>query len=276
MNLDIVLIDLLTPEGVLTTYKICPKGGPRGLTINRYRDVFPERFSDDDLEIGGTRLYSASSCSIEKLASRLRSFRLDECSHSFSFQFEHMGVPVGPSREAHGGMYNFVLPPGWRCRELYVSDPYDRKYDDVRKKKHFQHSVLWDPECSTQLVEMLLRSSRGSSSFIVAGSASLVAGDPPDTPYVASQESSWPSSRVSDTYLLDSEGRNRLADELAEKSDWLELKPNIFGLGVNPNQMIKYAIRHFQEKVRPREHAGRASPNTGLQPTLLRYAPRRG
>ncbi|MEP7009367.1 MAG: hypothetical protein ABJC13_03510 [Acidobacteriota bacterium] len=252
MNLDIVLIDMLRPDGVLTTYKVLPTAGPRGLTMDRLRDIHPERFGDADLDIGGTRIYNASRCSIDKITSRLRALELGADGHSFRFQFEHMGIPLGPSKEAHGGAYNLVLPPGWRCRSLFFSDPYDRKHEDVSRKKQFQFSVIWDPDCSTQLAEMMMRSSRGSFSFVVAGTASVVAADPSDTQYVEARESQYSVAQLTDSHLIDRDGRDRLAAELAEKSEWLELKPNFFGLGVNLNEVVKDAIRFFRKKMMDR------------------------
>ncbi|HPK99704.1 MAG TPA: hypothetical protein PLZ39_17705 [Verrucomicrobiota bacterium] len=252
MNLDIVLIDVLRPDGVLTSYKVRPTTGPRGLTMDRLRDIHPDRFGDADLDIGGTRIYNASRCSIDKSASKLRAFELGEDRHSFRFQFEHTGIPLGPSRQAHGGAYNLVLPPGWRCRSLFFSDPHDRRHEDVSRKKRFQFSVIWDPECSTQLAEMMMRSSRGSFSFVVAGTASLVAADASDTRYVEARESQYSVAELSDSLLIDGDGRNRLALELADKSDWLELKPNFFGIGVNLNEVVKDAIQFFRKKVTER------------------------
>lgn len=248
MNLDIVLIDFLTPDGVLTSYKVKPKYHPRGVVIDRLRDIYPERFSDDDLDLGGTRIYNASTCSIEKQSSRIRAFEVNEIEPYFSFQFEHMGVPIGPSREAHGGIYHFVLSPGWRFRKIGLVDPYDRN-PTVACKKQFRYQVAWDTQCNTQIIEMEMRSGRGSFSFIVFGTASLVASDPDTTKYVDAFESEWGISRLSDTHLLDKKGKQRLTKELVEKADWLELKPNLFGLGVNLNQIIKDSIMIFRGKV---------------------------
>jgi hypothetical protein len=250
MYLDIVLIDVLTPAGILTSYKVRPKYHPRGVVVDRLRDIYPERFSDDGLDIGGTRIYNASTCSIEKMSAHIRAFEVKEADCSFSFQFEHMGIPIGPSREAHGGIYNSVLSPGWRLREIWIVDPYDHKHPSVKSKKQFRYQVIWDTQCKTQMVEMEMRSGRGSFSFIVAGIASLVATDPGTVKYVEASESEWGISRLSDTHLLDEKGKKRLAEELAEKANWLELKPNIFGLGINLNKIIRDSIHYFQRKMR--------------------------
>ena len=97
-----------------------------------------------------------------------------------------------------------------------------------------------------------MRSSRGSFSFVVAGTASLVAADASDTRYVEARESQYSVAELSDSLLIDGDGRNRLALELADKSDWLELKPNFFGIGVNLNEVVKDAIQFFRKKVTER------------------------
>jgi len=94
MNLDIVLIDSMTPDGVLTSFKVTPKKQHRRVLIDRLRDVYPERFAEE-IDLGGTRIYNSQECSVPRADSRLRAFRTD--GNDFSFQFEHMGIPIGPS-----------------------------------------------------------------------------------------------------------------------------------------------------------------------------------
>lgn len=252
MNLDIVLIDQLAPDGVLNSYRISPKSDSRRVVIDRLWDIFPDHYGKDDVDLGGTRIYNASQCLIDRFTSRPRAFRADAGNQSFHFQFEHMGIPLGSSKRGHGGMYNLVFPPGWRCQELFVSDPYDHGNPHLPERKQFQHSVIWDPECSTQLVEMSMRSGRGSFSFIVSGTVSIVSAGSTSA-YLEARESSYSVKQLSDVRILDKRGRDRLSQELAEKSDWLELKPNVFGVGVNLNQVVKDAIRFFQKKVAQKE-----------------------
>ncbi len=86
MNLDIVLIDSITPDGVLTSLKVTPKEHRRVL-IDRFRNVYPERFAEE-MDLGGTRIYNSQECSVVRADSRLRAFRT--YGNEFSFQFEHM------------------------------------------------------------------------------------------------------------------------------------------------------------------------------------------
>jgi len=247
MYVPIVLIDFLTPEGILTSYKVEPRHHPLDVVVDRLRDIYRELFSDDDVDLGGTRIYNASNCFVEKQSARIRAFKLYEGECRFSFQFGHMGVPI---RSRDGGIYNFVLPPGWRLREIRVVDAYDEKEESLQRKNQFEYKVFWDTECQTSLVDMELRAGRGSFSFIVAGTASLTAVDPEGVAYAEAVETRHGVAQLQEINLLDDEGHHRLADELAEKADWLVLKPNVFGVGINVNEIIRDCIGYFQRKVR--------------------------
>jgi hypothetical protein len=74
----------------------------------------------------------------------------------------------------------------------------------------------------------------------------LISNDPSTAQYVDAVDSERGISRLSDIHLLDNEGKQCLAKELADKADWLELKPNFFGLGINLNQIIRDIIKSFK------------------------------
>lgn len=245
MNLDIVLIDTLTPDGVITSFKITPKYQYQRVLIDRYRDIYPDRFGNE-LDLGGVRIYHSQDCSILRTDTRLRSFEADD--HKFSFQFEHMGIPIGPSRDAHGGIYNLVLAVGFRLTDFRIVDPYDHTHEDISHKKEFKYSVIWDQECRVQLVEMYLRSNRGSFSFIAQGSA-VLADSPGEHNFVQSEEYDWKVSDLISHHMLRDQGKKVLAKEIAEKVDWIDLKPNIFGIGININNILKDCLKVFSRKV---------------------------
>lgn len=250
MYLDIVLIDYLSPNGVLTTYRITPRDARDRVVIDRLSDIDMNFGSRDALNIGGTRVYNTSNCSIQVQQARLRQVMLSESDKSVSFSFEHMGIPVGSQRQAHGGYYNFILPPGFRFTELHVVDPYDHESDPV-KKKHFKYDILWDTSCSTSLVNMFLTSSRGTFSFILFGTARVFDKDAAYA-YCPAREDQYAVSGLLDYHIFSSKERKALADDIADKSDWLELKPNFMGIGINLNQVIKDSIRAFGKKIRSR------------------------
>jgi len=250
MYLDIVLIDTLTPDGVMTSFKVTPKRQHQRVLIDKFRDIHPDRFGHE-LDLGGTRIYNSQECSILRTDTRLRAF--DTSAHTFSFQFEHMGIPIGPSKESHGGIYNLILAPGFRLIDLHIVDPYDNKHEDVKQKKQFQYDVIWDKECNVQLIEMHLRSNRGSFSFIACGTTVLADPDK-EYDFVKAEESEWEVSNLtSHCYMLQDDGKEVLASELTKKMDWIDLKPNICGIGINFNEILKSCFKVFKRKVKKNE-----------------------
>jgi len=247
MNLDIVIIDFLNIDGSITNYRILPNEGRRVL-VDRLPDVYRSRMNKN-INIGGTRIYNSSECSIDEYQTIIRGFSFDPEKQIIKFQFEHKGVPVGPSRNAHGGLWNLILPPRWRLIQLHVVDPYDNTVEQIEQKKSFRHDVYWDTECETQLVEMELRSGRGSFSFIVKGEASLFDNDA--TQFAPCLETPYGVSRINYNNIIDQDGSNVLSERLNKGADWLELKPNLFGIGINLNQIIKDSINKFKNKTRP-------------------------
>ncbi|MFN8560033.1 MAG: hypothetical protein U0531_22645 [Dehalococcoidia bacterium] len=250
MHPSLVLIDMLNPAGLLTSYKIRSTTGFGGLTIDRYRDIDRELRDDASVDVGGVRIYNSANAIIERIQSQLPppAFRAE--TSAIEFSIEHLGVPLGRQQDGGWAMYNLVLPPGFRLRRLKTEDT-----TPGPAAKVMQEYVSWDTECATQLVELSLgasvRSARGWISFAVQGSAQLVAAAPTDTVYVDARESQWSIAHLAEPGILDDAGRRQLADELADKADWLELKPNFFGIGVNLNEVIKDVIGHFQKKVAP-------------------------
>lgn len=246
MYLDIVIIDYLDIDGVLYSYKITPNTNRERVRIDRLTDIFPDFHRRREMDIGGIRIYNSESCSIELDETKLRS--VSTTKDSITFQFEHKRIPIGPSREAHGGYYNLILPPNFRLTEIHLVDPYDSKHERIEDKKHFQYNVYWDKSCNTNLVTMMLRSRRGSFSFIAKGSAQIF--DTEKGKFVDSIETEYGIQRISNFHILDDKAKGILTEKIAEKADWLELKPNIFGVGINLNKVIKDAIKAFKGKIK--------------------------
>lgn len=212
MNLTIVLIDILMPEGVCTSCTVRPKNRLEPVVIDRLRDIYHERFSDDDLDIGGVRVYNSSTCSIKKQRARLRAIKVEET--GFSFRFEHRGIPIGQNSDYCGGTYNLVLSPEWRLQDIRIVDPYDHKHPLDESKKQFGYQVIWDKQRNTQMVEMEMRSRHGSFSFIVIGTASSVDSDPDTVKYVEAQETEGAINRLSNIHFLDEGGKQHLKESV--------------------------------------------------------------
>ncbi|MBK9924000.1 MAG: hypothetical protein IPP66_01795 [Anaerolineales bacterium] len=249
MYLDIVLVDYLNPDGVLTTYRITPKESGEKVVIDRLRDIDTKFSSHDSMDIGGARIYNTSSCSIQIQQTKLRKYSPMDSDGLIFFTLEHLGIPVGSQRQAHGGYYNFILPPSFRFTDLHIVDPYDNNEHAIEKKKHFRSDVIWDTSCNTSLAKMFLTSSRGTFSFILLGRAKLYDGNN-KSEFLNAQETQYAVSSIFDYHIISADGKKTLTDDIAKKSEWLELKPNIMGFGINLNAIIKDSIQAFQNKVK--------------------------
>ena len=84
-----------------------------------------------------------------------------------------MYIPVESSDSGGCGFYNFILPIGYRFTELHIVDPFDKRGKEIKEKKHFIYDVFYDSEKKMQVVQMQLRSGRGSFSFYLTGKASI-------------------------------------------------------------------------------------------------------
>lgn len=243
MYLDIVLIDTPTPDGILTTFRIIPTHA--SLVTDKLHDIHPEYKTGGEMDIGGIRIYDSKNCEINRIESSIRALQTND-SGEFSFQFEHMDVPIGA-----GGIYNLILPPGYRLIDFRIVDPYDTEHTDIHQKKQFEYKILWDRLCKIQLVEMQLRSRHGTFSFIVDGCAILVDVERINNyKYIDAEEL---NSGICNIYelnrLLGDEGKNTLVGQLANKwLKWLEFKPSFCGFSVNINEIIKDYIKNFKRR----------------------------
>lgn len=245
MNIDIIVVDFLQTNGELTCFKIKSKNNDKKITIDHLKDIYPEYNSKNILDIGSTRIYNSNDCEINKFLSRIRnvSMKNDE----ITFQFEHMYIPVGASREAHAGIWNFILPPGLRLTELFVSDPYD-KNEKVEKKKQFKYQVLWDTECKTQVVSMELRSGRGSFSFIVKGKARLFNFKNNNDKFLQANEYDHIISDIADINLLNEKGRKILVNEISIIAEHKSVEQSDNGQDVT-NNVLNECVKYFKRNL---------------------------
>jgi hypothetical protein len=238
MYLEVAVIDYLNVDGQLTNFNITPKDLNSHVIVESL-SIAQRLRSSPNLSVGGTMIYNSVDCQIRKIETRLRTFTQASTSNIVSFQFNHKNLPLGPSNRGNGGLWNFLLPPRWRLRELKVVDPYDNTSEIMSEKREFRYSVFWDEEYDTQLIEMELRSNRGSFSFEVIGTMSLIDTDESEVLYVPSFTTGNAVERLENIRILDNGGKQILAYQLADKAKWFELKPNFFGIGLNINAIIK-------------------------------------
>lgn len=253
MNLDVVVIDILLHDGTLHSYYIKPVNEKERVVIDRLADIFPEYFPEDSKDFAGIRIYNSSNCNISYFKSRIRSFRRDDKGR-IKFCFEHKGIPVGPSKKGHGGIYNFILAPEWRLINLFVSDPYDSSTNDIEQKRQFRKNIYWDTDCKTQLVEMQLRSGRGTFSFTVSGTMTNHETHSSCSSCQCQEGEGYLSQTANSSllkYLAGEDGTEKCFLDIIEKiaeNNYVMLKPNIHGVGLDINAIIKEIIKNKRQK----------------------------
>lgn len=257
MYLNFVMVDYLRPDGTLVNYAVEPSDG-KSVIIDRLTDLDRDE-PTAHVDTGGFRFYNTDSCEVKKNKATLRNVSLTD--DTLAFLFEHINIPVS------SGMYHLFLPPQFRLTDIHVVDPYDSEADRPRtiaefdsdaaieRLDEFDYAVIWDPDSHVQLIRMELRSRHGRFSFVVSGEARVY--DPeedPDSeawPYVEARERERAVGDVLDDYALNDEqfddaAKRKIRTDLRSYADWLVLQPNLFGLGVDINEIIR-SIDAFRE-----------------------------
>ena len=246
MYVKVLLIDYLDSDGVLTTYRAHPKGDSGPVVLDRLADVRGPSLGRHDLDMGGARVYNSDRVEIIRSSTRIRDFSVSTLTTRVSYGIEHMGLDVGFSRNAEGGMYYFIGPLGFRARKLFVSDPYDRRTDDDYRRKQFYYNFWWDDDLKCQMIEMPLRSSRGTFSWRTGGVFELWRGG---DGYVDCEVGRSIVSRVVGEGCLRGGGGNAILEDWLKKvEEWVEVKPGIFGLSVDIKKMLRDLIGGLGER----------------------------
>ena len=68
--------------------------------------------------------------------------------------------------------------------------------------------------------------------------------------FINAQYSECSIKNLTDNNIIDKQGKKLLADQLAKGSEWIEMKPNICGIGVNLNQVVKDCINYFKKNIK--------------------------
>jgi len=71
-----VIIGSLTPHGVLTSFKVKPLNKSNKNLADRYREIYPNKY-DNEVDMGGIRIYNSKVCSILKTNTKVQSFNSD-------------------------------------------------------------------------------------------------------------------------------------------------------------------------------------------------------
>ena len=246
MFCDVVFVEMLAHDGTRNSFYIKPKSENERVIIDRYRDI-PPNSPRDKIDIGGNRVYNFDKCTMEHLKTFLQ-LRAHE--DKFSFRIKHEGIPIGSIAEGHKGIYNLILAPGLRFTDFHIIDPFDSKHKD-NEKKEFEYQVIWDKKYEVQLVEMILRSRRGSFSFVSYGSFAHTGSSRMHT-FVNSIEYEGGVIGLTDRYnLLNDNEKKAFSDLIIEKlNQYVKIEPSIFpGVSVKINKVLEeYQEKHIKEK----------------------------
>lgn len=230
MNLSILLTDFIDTQGILKTYRFVPINPYNKVVVDRLADICADIKGNTDKDIGLLRLYNSDKCELVSSVCKIKNFSNDV--NKIAFHFEHMYVPVESSRNGSHGIYSFILPVGYRLTELHIVDPFDSKKKPLKMKKHFRYNVFYDCESKIEIVQMELRSARGSFSFILAGDAS-------------SEVNSNLVEYTEQKIYLDKDMHDFFFDVGIKNSFWENLKdsillePNFNGIGIDLKKLLK-------------------------------------
>ena len=233
MNLSIVLNDFIGINGILKTYRFIPINEWNRVVVDRISDIHLDVKGNSDQDIGLLRIYNSNKCELSTTKCKIKAFSSLENSHRFKFSFEHMGVPVETSESGSGGIYNLILPISYKFTSLHIVDPFDQRKLPIEETKHFEYTIYFDREKEMQIVQMQLRSRRGSFSFVVHGEAEKYQEG--STNYISSTESE---------INLDEDIKDFFFDEHIKKSFWrhlkesIQLEPNFYGIGIDVKKLF--------------------------------------
>jgi hypothetical protein len=229
MYLTNVTIDIITEDKKLRTISIFPKRTNERVIIEHVQNL---NSSDNNTGFGTIQIFNKEDCKIK--VNELELATIQDNGTKLTFSTEHMGLPLGQPNGYPTGIYNFILPTNYFLHDLHIVDPYDKKDKDI-DKKHFQYEIFWDKKQKRQVVRMYLRSARYDTfSFKIFGSASK---EKPTNQSLKVEEADNIIANIADTAYEISFGQ-RAKKIIKTICEYLELKPNISGLGVNLNKII--------------------------------------
>lgn len=253
MYLDIVIIDYLHVNGVLQTFRIVPRHSPDSerVVVDRLSDI--DRSFDTqhrDVDIGPFRVYNIADCRISESRAKLKTF--SKYNDLIKFNYEHMYIPVGMSNQAHHGYYCLMLPGGYQINELFIVDPFDKPGSTPNKRKQFRRHTVCDSKKNAVSVVLELRSNRGSFSFQLYCNLRHIGHLSKEAIYKDKYtEEYWSDDALEYLSHLTYEKADSLRDhiftQIGEGADYLELKPNFFGIGFNLNKIIKKVFGKTKE-----------------------------
>lgn len=233
MYLTSIIIDIISDDKKLKTITIFPRRTNEKVIVEHLSNL---NSSKDKSTFGTVQIYNLDNCKIKVNELDLKAIHGNGADLFFSI--DHIGIPIGNPSKHPMGMYNLILPQQYNLQDFHIVDPYDDKKNDI-EKKHFQYETLFDNKQNRHVVKMYLHSAKYDTfSLKVFGSAS--------------------KEKVINSSLNVINGKNIIADiadsnyeysfgKKAKKfiknlSKYLELKPNVVGIGLNINSILEDQI----------------------------------
>jgi hypothetical protein len=112
MYICLGLIERLSIDGILQTFRIAPKDGDGSVVVDWLRDIEPSHVTPGSADLGPFRIYDFQECVLQVIESRPRAVHVQN--GMMDFRFEHLGLPI-PNGPAY---YSLCLPPGYAFRHL--------------------------------------------------------------------------------------------------------------------------------------------------------------
>lgn len=229
MNLSILLTDFIDTKGMLKTYRFIPINQYNRIVVDRLSDICTDVKGNTDKDVGLLRVYNSDKCQLLSTTCKIKDFT--DSYGKICFCFEHMFIPVESSRYGSCGIYNFILPVDYRLTELHIVNSFD-KNKNLKKKKHFKYDVFYDYESHIQVVQMQLRSARGSFSFILTGEAGI---DDGENKFIDYREQSIYLDEDIQGFFFD-DGIKKFWKNLKES---ILLEPNFNGIGIDLKKLFR-------------------------------------
>ena len=231
MNLSILLTDFIDTQGILKTYRFVPINPYNRVVVDKLEDICADIKGNTDKDIGLLRVYNSDKCELHLSTCKINNFSNN--ANKISFLFEHMYIPVESSRSGSLGIYSCILPVGYKLTELHIVDPFDSKKKPLKMKKHFRYDVFYDCESKIEIVQMDLRSARGSFSFVLEGEAS---NDDNSNVIEYKEQRIYLDKDINNEYFFDDGIKKSFWENLKES---ILLQPNFSGIGIDLKKLFR-------------------------------------
>lgn len=229
MYVAIVLLESIDITGKLSTLIIKHKDNISNVIIDRIQDIVPDTISREN-EIQNTIIYNIDECNINSITSKPRSFSSID-NEEIKFKIGHSHIPLLPNLDYTFGFYTFILPKGFKFTKLSVTKT-SNNFEEINE---VSYKLKLDQKTEVQILEIPLRSRRSFFSLNIDAEAKY-------SPGIENISGEFIDFKVVDELLTSNIGNDsfgRLTKRLLDETNSvIDLRPNLFGIGINFNALI--------------------------------------